>query len=223
MDTDKKLLKNIYFKNDIWMHLHNWNNYSATYGIFCKPQELMHLDVCGERGVDLARRPSGGGVIFHGDDLSFALIVGCDHPLYSDNVLQSYRNINSVIMKALLRLWPELEKQDLGLLSEAEDDHPQQFCMAKPTIYDVVVGGQKVVGAAQRKKPNGVLHQASICLRVPDPDRIKPLLKHTGVYERMQEYTYPLLGSKASAVEYVDAKKEMEYHLQKLFQEFTYD
>ena len=50
------------------------------------------------------------------------------------------------------------------------------FCMAKPTIYDVVYQGRKIAGAAQRRRKNGYLHQGTISLAFPQMGLLNEVL-----------------------------------------------
>jgi lipoate-protein ligase A len=113
-------------------------------------------------------------VILHLDDLAFSVIVPASHPFYSLNSLHSYQMINSMVIEAIQMVLPLK-----GLL--LQDDLPEAprggFCMAKPTKFDLLYEGKKVGGAAQRKTKNGLLHQSSLCLKMPDPMFLEQVLK----------------------------------------------
>ena len=88
--------------------------------------------------------------------------------------------------------------------------------MAKPTKYDLVIGGKKLVGAAQRKKKQGYLHQGSISLIMPDFDYLeKVLLPEVDVIQAMKEFTFPLLGEKATQKIKKEAVLEIKHLLEK--------
>ncbi len=76
--------------------------------------------------------------------------------------------------------------------------------MAGPTKYDVVFGGRKIAGAAQRKCKQGFLHQGMISLQVPPQEYLETVLKPgTKVKEAILASTFPVLpeGSTSSDIE----------------------
>jgi lipoate---protein ligase len=173
------------------LHFYQWEGDAATYGHFIKPADFLDLDRAG--GLDLARRPTGGGIVFHSYDLAFSVLVPTAHPAFSLNTLERYRWVNQRVIEAILPYLdraPELLPHDPTPASPAAGS----FCMAKPTIYDIVVDGRKVGGAAQRKTRSGFLHQGTISLIPPDLEKLASvLLPGTGVLEAMHSTLFALL------------------------------
>lgn len=166
------------------LRFYEWSGPSATYGYFLKPEDYFDLKGVEKHSLTLARRPTGGGIIFHTCDLAFSLIVPASHPFYTLDPLQSYHEINSRVLKAI---------GDAASLSEAHSPSRGGFCMAKPTKYDLMLNGKKVGGAAQRKTKNGLLHQGSLYLAHPDFDMLQDVLKNgRQIAEEMQKTSFPL-------------------------------
>ena len=91
-----------------------------------------------------------------------------------------------------------------------------QFCMAKPTIYDVMVGSKKIAGSAQRKRKQGFLHQGSITLCLPKAKLLEEvLLPNTNVLSSMQENTLALIEDSCYEIE--KAKESIKTELKKIF------
>lgn len=139
------------------LRFYQWKHPAATYGYFTDPNTLI-------TGLDLGRRPTGGGIIFHTHDLAFSIIIPSTHPAYTINTLDNYAYVNKKIIQALHTLDPNL---NLSLFPSTEK-RQHNFCWEGPTPYDIVLEGKKAVGAAQRRTRQGILHQGSICLTLPD-------------------------------------------------------
>ena len=142
-------------------------------GYFLKPRELLKMERIESRGIELARRPTGGGIVFHLWDFAFSVLVPARSSLYSQNTLHNYALINRAVLAAVKQflqgsVLPELALQKLSSSCSG-------FCMARPTKYDVVVAGKKVAGAAQRKTKGGFLHQGTIALTLPDFELLEEL------------------------------------------------
>ena len=177
MELDARLLNQLSVDDAPLLHLYDWEGQAGTYGHFLKPERFLNIEKAKKWNLSLARRPTGGGIVFHVSDLAFSVLVpaGCSH--FSHNTLSNYHFINHLVKKALQKFF-ELEGDPSLLEEDPEplDAHSKVFCMAKPTIYDVMMGSQKVAGAAQRRRKQGFLHQGSIAIALPETTFLKEVL-----------------------------------------------
>lgn len=191
MERDRELLDSLKPSDCPILHFYDWDGDSATYGYFIKPEAFIDSQKAKAKGLNLARRPTGGGIIFHLFDLAFSALV----PNPSPNTLENYAFINRAVNKAVSELLPE-EAFLLPNEPEPETESCRFFCMANPTIYDVMLGKRKIAGAAQRRTKNGFLHQGSIAIAPPDIGYLGDiLLPEAGLLDAMQTYTHALLPS----------------------------
>lgn len=192
MEYDEGYLENLKEDSDPILHFYDWASPSITYGYFIKPSEFIDLDKAKEHGIELARRPTGGGIVFHLWDLAFSFLMPSSHSSFSLNTLENYRFVNDVVLRAVkdflqLKEPMDLIKTDMICLDQAST----KFCMARPTKYDVMFQGKKVAGAAQRKRKNGYLHQGTISLSMPDSKILSDLLlPGAKVKEAVMQYTF---------------------------------
>lgn len=190
------------------LHLYEWSGDSATYGHFIEPGQFLHLDNAKKRLLQLARRPTGGGIVFHIWDMAFSVLVPAACPEFSTNTLDNYALVNNAVLAAVKEL---LGQQSPVSLTPDDyspwDTHCGHFCMAKPTKYDVMWEGRKIAGAAQRKTRLGFLHQGTIALVLPPQEYLDAvLLPGTQVREAMMAHTFPILKKGDSLP---DAKKRL--------------
>ncbi len=207
MRFDKELLEKAAAFSRPVLHLYEWKGDSATYGHFIDPASFLNLEQAGKLSLQLARRPTGGGIIFHLWDMAFSVMVPASCAEFSANTLDNYGFVNNAALGAVKEF---LKGAIVSLTSEdftAWDDNCLHFCMAKPTKYDLMWESKKIAGAAQRKTRAGFLHQGTIALVLPPADYLeKVLLSGTKVQEAMFAHTCPLLGRSASAEELARAK-----------------
>lgn len=172
------------------LHLYQWARPSATYGYFIRPENHLDLAQTEKWGLDLARRPTGGGIVFHIWDLAFSFLMPAGHPAFSLNTLENYRFVNQVVQGVVQTYF----QQPAALTPQTADSlgpDCQHFCMAKPTQYDVVHNGLKIAGAAQRKRRQGYLHQGTIALARPQFDLLNDvLLSKQDVLAAMMQFTF---------------------------------
>ncbi|NGX38435.1 MAG: Octanoyltransferase LipM [Chlamydiae bacterium] len=178
------------------LHFYDWEGDSATYGYFIDPSAFLNLEEADKRGLQLAKRPTGGGIVFHIWDLAFSILIPSNHDHFSENTLDNYAFVNNAVLSATAAFLSDRPKLELiGEDAKALDSSCMRFCMARPTKYDVVLQGKKIAGAAQRKTKKGFLHQGTIALKMPSEEYLKAVLQsETKVLEAIQANTLPLLG-----------------------------
>ena len=105
----------------------------------------------------VVRRWTGGGVVFHGEDHTYTLMVPAGHPWAETRPVESYRLIHQSLAKALVAAGYAGCR-----LAGAEDVKDLPFCFEAPALHDVIRGPLKVAGAGQRRGRLGLLHQGSV-------------------------------------------------------------
>ena len=208
MRLDAELLEKADSFSKPILRLYEWEGDSATYGYFTDPAKLLDLNNANRLSLSLARRPTGGGIIFHIWDMAFSVLVPSHCAEFSTNTLENYAFVNNAVLAAIKEFLGGKPPLSLTPVDFSPwDTACTHFCMAKPTQYDVMWEGRKVAGAAQRRTRKGFLHQGTIALVMPPQDYLEQvLLPGTKVHEAMQAHTCPILGEGASQTQ-IDAAK----------------
>lgn len=205
MRIDRDLLLNLREDSAPILRFYSWKNLCATYGYFLNPQD--HINPEAITHLELARRPTGGGILFHSWDLTFSVLMPSHHSPYSTNTLENYAFINKKVADSL----SSLVDFEPYLLDQPEEGE-LNFCMASPVQYDVMVDGRKVAGGAQRKTKKGYLHQGSISVITPNVAFLKNFLSK-GLMEKMVESSFYLSADERLYDSIVSKlKKELAYH-----------
>ena len=157
MAVDHALLRSAMTRGRPLLRLYTWCQPAVSYGYFQKyPAQLAGP-------YEIVRRPTGGGLVYHGQDTTYTLVIPPGHALYQLSTHAAYRAIHRAVAAALTT--------PAELLAHAPAPHGQYECFQNPVAGDVVVGDQKLAGGAQRRGRAGVLHQGSIAGSV-DADRL---------------------------------------------------
>lgn len=204
MDKDQALLQAF---TQPTLHFYEWERPSATYGYFIKPEQFLdNLNL-----LDIAKRPTGGGIIFHLADCAFSVLIPANHPAFSINTLDNYAFVNQAVSKAIHELIGGTIPELLPIEPISQDFESSHFCMAKPTKYDVMIGGKKVGGAAQRRSVRGFLHQGTISLGMPSESLMRSILKAgSQVYECMRQNSFYLLGAHPTVNQLRQAQQDLK-------------
>jgi len=216
MQMDQEMLDLLDRTSDPILHFYEWEKDSITHGYFSKPEELLNLKELGKRDIDLAKRPTGGGVVFHTWDLAFSFLMPSTHPDFSINTLDNYAFVGEIVKTAVDELFDLSET----VLIPDDMEGNRFFCMAKPTKYDVVLKGRKIAGAAQRKKRTGYLHQGTISLAKPKEEMLSSLLMEgDNIQEAMKNFSFTPLDGNWTKKELRALRDQMKVFLIKHFKQ----
>ncbi|MEM7147838.1 MAG: lipoate--protein ligase family protein [Verrucomicrobiota bacterium] len=136
------------------LRVYGWERPAVSFGYFQGLEELPVEDRGG--GVDLVRRWTGGGVVRHGEDWTYSLVVPRLYLKAMGGPVEAYAAVHRAIGDLLGESGIEAR------VIEGEAGDGGMDCFASPVRSDVMVGGEKVAGAAQRRTRAGMLHQGSI-------------------------------------------------------------
>ncbi len=134
------------------LRVYRWREPAVSFGHFGRFAEVEPLSA----GREMVRRWTGGGIVEHGRDVTYTLFIPRGHPLCECRAPESYCEIHEVIAR-----WLGGEGREVAL-APASGAKISDECFANPVQFDLMAGGAKLAGAAQRRTRWGLLHQGSI-------------------------------------------------------------
>jgi lipoate-protein ligase A len=142
------------------LRFYGWTEPAATFGYFQKFSEV-------ERATPLRpliRRPTGGGIVPHDADWTYAAIFPAGHEWHSLKAEESYRRIHDWLRLAFAELKAETELAPSCWKSEISNLKSQipGACFVGHEKSDLLWRGKKIAGAAQRRNKLGLLIQGSV-------------------------------------------------------------
>jgi len=143
---------------------YGWRSPAFTFGYSQKIAFVRGQLPPGET-FDLCRRPTGGGIVDHREDWTYALVIPRGHPLEELRATQSYRAVHEALALALGAAGvPVALKAVPDPRSGGEPGGPAGVCFEKAEVFDVVhaSSGMKIAGGAQKRNKRGLLFQGSI-------------------------------------------------------------
>ena len=134
------------------IRFYRWDHPAVSFGYFGRFEDATKI--AGER--DLVRRWTGGGIVLHGADLTYSIVV----PATNRHLLRSPLDLYSAVHSAIR----EVMVMDglRAMLANVASEKISDACFANPVRWDVLIDGQKIAGAAQRRTRAGLLQQGSI-------------------------------------------------------------
>jgi lipoyl(octanoyl) transferase len=159
-----------------------WEKPSLSYGYAVEVEKEVDVHYCLQNDIPIVRRITGGGVVFHQCDITFSIVFPQNLVPDTHSVLDSYKFINQIFVAGLKNFGINGKFYDLSE-NPPQNHGGENVCFIKPTQYDVVYEGKKLVGNAQRRKKGYILNHGSLlfsndyekmlkCLKVPDPGKM---------------------------------------------------
>lgn len=155
MAVDEALLENAATP---LLRFYGWRRPSLSFGYFGRYEEVAAQSDLRE----IVRRWTGGGIVPHGDDLTYSVIIPANDPIFARSSPEVYAKLHEPIRLALQAngIEASLAGSAAPKISEA--------CFANAVRADVLSNGRKIAGAAHRRTRAGLLHQGSIqCRALP--------------------------------------------------------
>jgi lipoate-protein ligase A len=146
------------------IRFYRWRSPALSFGYFGQFGDVASS--AGER--DLVRRWTGGGIVFHGDDLTYSIVIPASDPVFDESSMAIYERIHRALADALNGVGERAvvagggDSGGIASLKSSAVSGSGYNCFANPVRADVILHGRKIAGAAQRRTRRGLLQQGSI-------------------------------------------------------------
>ena len=176
-----RLLEEAFTQRTTVVRFYRWDMPTISLGKNQKAWKAVDLAYCQSHGLPLVHRPTGGRAVFHGQELTYAVVSNDQEHFALHNPPQTYWRI-ATALQAGLRLLPC--PADLSLTVEPTAfpvSATRKPCFLSASRYELLSGGRKLVGSAQRRLKGCFLQHGSIPLQI-DYQVMAPAL---GVSEKL--------------------------------------
>ncbi len=148
------------------IRFYTWKEPSCSIGYFQKMETVFAT--LKENEIPIVRRPTGGGIVFHGNDITFSIVRKRVRDKRLEDISSFYKLIGESILVGLKKLGftcsfyiPEKAEP----LSESGKKYLKPYstqksiCSVTHAKYDILINGGKVAGYAARRSRDAILCQ----------------------------------------------------------------
>lgn len=135
------------------LRLYQWQPACVSLG-YPQPETDVNGEAARRLGIDVARRPTGGGAILHAEDeVTYSVVL--PRAAAPADLFESYRFIARGVVYAL---------EDFGLRGEFVEGHTGRdpLCYLREEGVSVAVDGRKISGGAQKRTKTAILQHGTL-------------------------------------------------------------
>ena len=159
------------------VRFYGWSPPCLSLGYF-QSYDVVDVDACRMRGVDIVRRPTGGRAILHDRELTYSIALPAAVLGQDRGILPSYYRISRGLQAGLAAIGVVTTMAPGSAAASTPEHGP--ICFDRPSAHEILFDGRKLVGSAQVRRGSALLQHGSIlieprmatmleCLRLPVP------------------------------------------------------
>jgi lipoate-protein ligase A len=167
------------------LRLYAWARPTLSLGYSQDARTVVDWEGVRELGVDVVRRPTGGGAVLHEPELEVTYSVVAPAAFLPSGIVESYRVLAEALAQALRLLGGQV--QLAPTVPPLQGRSPA--CFETPTQYELLLGGRKAVGSAQCRRGGRILQHGAIPLSLR-PQRTARVLR--GLGQGLEEHAWGL-------------------------------
>ena len=128
--------------------------------------EGVNFDVLKDAGIEFVKRPTGGGVLIHGFDLSYSIGVPRQGGWGGLGIDEAGLLLALPVLETLIKCG---FMASFRPLKGVENSPKQPLCATQKSPLDILISGRKVAAFAQRRTAKALFQHGSIYIRrVPE-------------------------------------------------------
>jgi len=160
MAVDEFLFRSLADEPVTYLRFYGWERPTASLGFGQATVQVVDLEFCRRNGVDVVRRLTGGKLVLHDREVTYA-VVSSDAETFTSTLGGSYLRISQGLVKGL---------EAFGLKPVLAAETPRDYvkgtmpCFSHPARNEIELDGRKIIGSAQKRIGDRFLQHGSIPL-----------------------------------------------------------
>jgi lipoyl(octanoyl) transferase len=170
MALDEALMHRARSTGEAVLRVYGWSGPVLSLGRNQRARDVYDLNVLGERGIGVVRRPTGGRALLHHREVTYSVTA----PAAAEPLTAAYARVNALLLTALASLGVRASLAEPDARAVPPGSLP---CFAEPARGEITVGGRKIAGSAQWRDSGAMLQHGSIIVE-DDQAMIPSLMRH---------------------------------------------
>jgi lipoate-protein ligase A len=163
------------------LRLYGWQTPTLSIGHNQNIDKEINIKHCRDLEIPVVRRPTGGKAILHGNEITYAIAVASNNPVFLGGIRESLKTIGSALIQGLEELEISGSILNEGNYSSSPEKLNSPACFASLNQFEILVDGKKLVGSAQKRTRKAFIQHGSILIDF-DAELFISLLKINNTY-----------------------------------------
>lgn len=170
------------------IRIYGWNNNCISLGHSQDPDTELHIDSCRSHGVEVVKRPTGGGIVLHNShEITYSIVSQKSWIPFKD-MMDTYIYISEAIVDGIRSLGIDAE------ISNRRQKGFTRYCYLFPSSHEIVYKGKKLVGSAQKRGRRALLQQGSILVHKGEMTHERLIKGYSGDFEARSTSIHEITG-----------------------------
>jgi lipoate-protein ligase A len=187
------------------LRLYGWQPPALSLGRFQKAEDDLDLTRCRADNLAIVRRITGGGAIYHADELTYSLVCSPDKIPPAASVKDSFRVLTSFLLGFYCALGLQADYAVDLVPAGSRLGQRTPLCFAGKESYDILIRGRKIGGNAQRRSREVIFQHGSIPLQ----NRVQLGLNYLKVKPQRIEQATTCLADQGISADYEQLKQTL--------------
>ena len=142
--------------------VYSWAPPALSIGRFQNSSKEIDLERCELDNLMLVRRITGGGALYHADELTYSIVCSAEQIPNASSVKDSFRILTGFLLDFYCGLGLNASYAVDSVSGTVQLGCRTSFCYAGKESFDILVDGRKIGGNAQRRRKSIVFQHGSI-------------------------------------------------------------
>jgi len=171
MAIDEALIEIYEFARMPVFRIYGWSPPGFSIGCSQNAEAVLDVPACERDGIPIVKRATGGGIIYHCREVTYSVVCSEQDIGTPITVKEGYKTICSFLLESYRRCGLD---PCFAIDCRAGNKIRSSFCFSSFEDYDILIGGRKIGGNAQKWRRKIILQHGSIPLDMEFP----PVLKY---------------------------------------------
>jgi lipoyl(octanoyl) transferase len=140
------------------LRVYGWKPAAVSVGYNQDVEKEINTSYCKKNNISIVRRLTGGKAVFHDKEITYSFITPENNNLIPFEINESYKIIAEALVIALKEIGINAE------IKKAPEKIATPICFNSANWYELLAGGKKISGSAQRRMDGKVLQHGPILI-----------------------------------------------------------
>ena len=149
---------------DTYLRFYTWKQPTLSIGFTQNASQVVNFDYCKQNQILVVRRPTGGRAVLHQHEITYAIISNDQTFFPVQSISKTYQKIALALQSGLKHLGIDTTLASSTKNKRVRYIDQRAACFASSHNHEILYGGKKLIGSAQRRTDRAFLQHGSILI-----------------------------------------------------------